>query len=465
MAEIDCKVFVKAAKILQFRSMLTPPKKYNPQLGMFSGLADQLDQKHPMYLLAHAIDWPIFEQAFKVHYSEKMGKPAKPIRLMVSLLMLKYLRNLSDECVVEQWSENLYYQYLSGEQHFQPRLPCVPTELVAFRQRIGEAGAELILKESIRVNKPPDDGQVVVVSLDTTVQEKNITYPTDDKLYKKIIKKCWKIAAKEGLDLRQSYVRTVKKLSQQQRFKHTKKGTKDARKANKKIKVIAGRLVREVARKLPLAVLGVYLPDLKLYRRVLLQKRGDTGKVYSLHEPDVKCYSKGKEHKKFEFGSKASILVDQRTGIIMGAVNFTETLHDSKTLPEALEQYERLTGKEVTEVFVDRGYKGMSAYKASKIHVPKPDKKISRSKRKKHSKRAAIEPVIGHLKADYRLGRNYLKGILGDAMNLILSAAAMNFKRVINLWRTEANRRWQLIYTTLILVYSYLLPKKLKPTF
>jgi len=445
--------------------MLTPSKKYIPQLGLFTGLADQLNQKHPLYQLSHKIDWSFFENAFKIYYSETMGKPSKPIRLMVSLLILKYVRNLSDESLVEQWSENNYYQYFSGEHHFRPAIPCVPTELVAFRQRIGEAGVELILKESIRVNEPPDDGAATVVSVDTTVQEKNITYPTDDKLYKKIIKKCWKIAEEEGIDLRQSYRRVVKKLGHQQRFKNTKTGARDARKANKKIKIIAGRLVRELARKLPLGHLGIYLPDLKLYQRVLSQKRDDRDKVYSLHEPDVKCYAKGKEHKKFEFGSKASILVDQSTGIIMGAINFTETLHDSKTLPEALEQYERLTGKQAGHVFVDRGYKGLKQYKASQIQVPKPDKNISRGKRKKHSKRAAIEPVIGHLKADYRLCRNFLKGILGDLMNVILAAAAMNFKRVMNLWRTEANGSWKLIDILYTFVLKILLPQKLKMTF
>ncbi|MEJ7681058.1 MAG: hypothetical protein WKG06_25035 [Segetibacter sp.] len=155
--------------------------------------------------------------------------------------------------------------------------------------RIGEPGVELILQESIRVNEPPeDDDDRIVISADTTVQEKNITYPTDDKLYKKIIKKCWIIADKESIDLRQSYTRVVKKLSNLQRFKGTKHGGKAARKANKKIKIIAGRLVREIARKLPLISLGRYLPALKLYQRVLSQKRGDSDKIYSLHEPYVK---------------------------------------------------------------------------------------------------------------------------------------------------------------------------------
>ena len=438
-------------------------QKHTPQLGLFGSLADQLDQKHPLYQLANTINWPFFDDAFKKHYSEKMGKPAKPIRLMVSLLILKFLRNLSDENLVEHWAENIYFQYFSGEQFFQPNIPCVPTELIAFRQRIGEPGVELILQESIRINEPPEDSNLV--SVDTTVQEKNITYPTDDKLYKKIIKKCWKIADKEKIDLRQSYTRVVKKLSNLQRFKTTKHGAKAARKANKKIQIIAGRLVREIARKLPLAILGHYLPALKLYQRVLSQKRGDSDKIYSLHEPDVKCYSKGKEHKKFEFGSKVSILVDQNTGIIMGAINFTQTLHDSKTIPEVLEQYERLNGKEAKDVFVDRGYKGIKQYKGATIHVPKPDKNISRSKRKKHSRRAAIEPVIGHLKQDYRLCRNYLHGIIGDNMNVILAAAAMNFKRRINLWRTEAMRCWLLIYKMIINTYWKFFALNFKTTF
>ena len=422
--------------------------KPTTQINIFGGLGDSLDQKHPLYLLANSINRLLFDDTFKEHYSQKMGAPAKPIRLMVSLLILKYVRNLSDENLVEQWSENCYYQYLSGEQIFQPKIPCVPTELVAFRKRIGEAGVELILKESIRINKTeydkPDNN--TIVSLDTTVQEKNITYPTDDKLYKKIIKKCWKIADEEAIDLRQSYSRVIKRLGYTQRFKKKKNGAKEARKANKKIQIIAGRLLRDIARKLPLECLGRYLPDLKLYQTVLSQKRGDSNKIYSLHEPNVKCYSKGKEHKKFEFGSKASIIIDQSTGVILGALNFTETLHDSKTIPEALEQYERLNGTLPKEVFVDRGYRGKSEYKTSKICIPKPDKHITKAQRKRHCKRAAIEPVIGHLKQDYRLCKNYLKGILGDNMNLILAAAAMNFKRRMNLRRTEAIFRWLLLY-------------------
>jgi IS5 family transposase len=157
----------------------------------------------------------------------------------------------------------------------------------------------------------------------------------------------------------------------------------------------------------------------------------------SLHEPQVKCFSKGKEHKKFEFGSKGSLLTTQTTGVIVGAMNFTENVHDSKTLPTALEQYQRLTGKEAKEVYLDRGYPGVNRIGNTQIHIPKPNKNITKSQRKKHKRRAAIEPVIGHLKQNYRLGRNFLKGSFGDSVNLMLAAAAMNFKRMMNKWKAS----------------------------
>ncbi len=279
------------------------------------------------------------------------------------------------------------------------------------------------------------------------------------------IKKCWKIADKESIDLRQSYIRIVKKLSHLQRFKNTKNGAKLAKKANKSIKIIAGRLVRDVAYKLPLSRLGIYLPTLKLYQKVITQKRGDSNKIYSLHEPDVKCYSKGKEHKKFEFGSKVSIAIEQSTGIIVGALNFTQTIHDSKTIPAVIEQVIRLTGLSVKEAYVDRGYKGESQYEETKIRIPKPDKNITKAQRKKHSKRAAIEPVIGHLKKDYRLCRNYLKGIIGDNMNIILAAIGMNFKRVINLLIKEAIVWWKLIYIFYLDVFGHFYTQNVKRGF
>lgn len=442
--------------------MLTKPKN-TTQLGFFITFEDQLNHDHPLFQLANHIQWQVFEDAFSKHYSATQGKPSKPIRLMVSLLILKQLRNLSDESIVEQWSENAYYQYFGGEQIFRPEQPCVSTELVEFRKRIGKEGIELILKESIRINGK--DSNDDTLSGDTTVQEKNITYPTDDKLYKKIIDKCQIIAEKEQIELRQSYKHTIKKLSIIQRLRRNKGGDAKARKASKKVKTIAGRLVRELKRKLPATALNRYSMDLELFSKVLAQKRSDSNKIYSLHEPHVKCYTKGKEHKKFEFGSKVSILVTQKTGVIVGALNFNDTLHDSKTLPDAIEQYERLTGKQAKDIFLDRGYRGPKTINQTNLHTPKPNQNITKTKRKKHRRRAAIEPTIGHLKHDYRMIRNYLKGAIGDEINVMLSAAAMNFKRVMNLWVHGLKFFIEKICFLIVNKYCCLFGLKLKLTF
>jgi IS5 family transposase len=442
--------------------MLSKPKNTS-QMGFYSTFDEQLNHSHPLYKLAKTINWQVFDESFAKHYSATQGKPAKPIRLMVSLLILKQLRNLSDESMVEQWAENSYYQYFSGEIYFASQQPCVATELVEFRKRIGTEGVELIFKESIRINgKDADDENL---SGDTTVQEKNITYPTDDKLYKKIITECRAIADEEQIELRQSYSQTIKKLSTIQRFKRNKNGALAAKKASKKIKTIAGVLIRELHRKLPAVRLSKHSTKLSLYEKIIAQKREDTGKTYSLHEPQVKCYTKGKEHKRFEFGSKVSLLITQKTGVIVGALNFNSTVHDSKTLHKAVEQYERLTNKKAKNIYVDRGYPGQKKINEINIHVPKPDKNITKTKRRRHSRRAAIEPVIGHLKRDYRMGRNFLKGIIGDEINVLMAAAAMNFKRVINLWRSEAIYCWLLIQNFILIVYWNYFVQKIKMTF
>lgn len=426
-------------------------------MNFFSSFEEQLNHQHPLYKLSNAINWKVFEETFSKHYSNTQGRPAKPIRLMTALLILKQLRNLSDESIVEQWSENSYYQYFSGELLFVAKAPCSSTELVEFRKRIGTEGVELIFKESIRVNgKDSDDDNI---SIDTTVQEKNITYPTDDKLYKKIIDKCVKIAKEEGLELRQSFSTTVKKLKTAQRFKNTIQGAAEAKKANKKIKTIAGVLVREIPRKLPADRLTKYSADLELYDKVLKQKKGDSNKTYSLHESHVTCHTKGKAHKRFEFGSKVSIAVTQKKGVIVGALNFSSSLHDSKTLEQVLQQHKALTGKSPKNVWVDRGYRGVSKINETQICVPKKDKNITQTKKKRHKRRAAIEPIIGHLKENYGLRRNFLKGIVGDEINVLLAASAMNFKRVMNLWKQR------ILEVLLSLINLINFNPSLKPTF
>lgn len=401
----------------------------------YSALSVMLNQKHPLFILAHQINWSVFEESFAPLYCLDNGRPAKPIRLMVGLLILKHLRNVSDENIVEQWSENTYYQYFCGELNFIPSVPCEASELVHFRKRIGEWGVELILKESIRVNGK--DGNQEHVSIDSTVQEKNITYPTDAKLHRKIIAKCKAISKKNGLKERQSYTFTLKKLGIDQRFRNHPKNKGKARKADKRVKTIAGRLVRELERQLPKSD---YASQIGLFKRVLTQKRTDKNKIYSLHEPEVQCISKGKEHKKYEFGNKVSIVYTQNTGVIVGAMGFRNEF-DGHTLEPALKQHERLTGNRAQRATVDRGYRGKAHVGETEIAIPKPfnDKKLSKYRqkilRKGFKRRAAIEPVIGHLKADHRLGRNFYKGIFGDNINIMLAAAAYNFKRMMNKWK------------------------------
>jgi IS5 family transposase len=414
---------------------MLPKTKDHQQTSFYTTFEEQLDHRHPLYILANRINWQQFDDAFKPHYSEDKGAPAKPIRLMVSLLILKHVRNLSDESVVEQWAENSYYQYVSGEEVFAAKQPCVSTELVEFRKRIGEEGIELILKESIRINGK--DGQENDATTDTTVQEKNISFPTDSKLHKKIISHCKSIAEKENIDLRQTYTRTLKKLTLLQRFRNHPKNHGKAKKADKKIKTIAGRLVRELERKLP--AVNIYQTELELYKKVLLQKRNDKNKIYSLHEPYVQCISKGKEHKKYEFGSKASIIATKNSGIIIGAINIPKNDYDAHTLEPAIEQQQRLTGYTLKNNYVDRGYRGVKNVLGTNIIVADNNRnKTAYQKQKlRHGfrRRAAIEPRIGHLKSDHRLSRNFYKGVIGDNINVMLAAAAMNFKRMMNKWK------------------------------
>ncbi|NCB83665.1 MAG: IS5 family transposase [Bacteroidia bacterium] len=430
--------------------MLEKPKDQT-QGSLFFSLESTLNHRHPLFILSHKVDWDMFEKAFSPLYCCDNGRPAKPVRLMVGLLILKHVRNLSDESVVEQWSENIYYQYFCGQQEFLPVEPCASSELVHFRHRIGEEGIELILKESIRINGKDGDDQDVY--FDTTVQEKNITFPTDDKLTKKIIKKCLKIAEENNLQLRQTYRRTLKKLSYDQRFRNHPKNKGKAKKADRKVKTIAGRLVRDVERKLGKMALD-YQAALELFKRVLAQKRNDKDKIYSLHEPEVCCISKGKEHKPYEFGNKVSVGWTA-SGVIVGALGFRNE-YDGHTLDRSIEQVERMRKSPPKNGIADRGYRGKSKVRETVIHIPKAfSKKLSlhmqRKEKKYFCKRAGIEPVISHLKADHRLSRNFYKGIFGDNINIILAAAGFNFKRMMNKWKTSFFLFLEQLFLTIIM--------------
>ena len=402
--------------------MKARPAKNDQGNFLYKDLIEQLNPRDPLLLLTKRIPWEHFEARFFGLYSDQ-GRPAKPIRLMVGLMILKQLENLSDERIIEAWVRNPYYQAFCGERHFQWKLPCDPTDLVYFRKRIGEEGARLIFEASVKVHG--DEAKEIEVTVDTTVQEKNITFPTDVKLLTKVIKRCRAIADAEGITLRRSFRRELPGLLRQ-RFK--------SRKLIKRIRTMAGVLIRDLERKLPRESLARHANTLELFRRVQEQRRTDKNKVYSLHEPDVLCIGKGKEHKKYEFGRKASIVLTKTTGIIVGAMSFKENVFDGHTLPQVLEQAWQVTETCPAVAICDRGYRGIDQVGDTRILRPGRAKKSDtpyqrRKARQRFRRRAGIEPVIGHLKQDYRMARNYLKGAIGDVINLFMAAAAFNFRK------------------------------------
>lgn len=429
------------------------PSSNSRQASLFWDLETMLDSKHPLFRLANAVDWSLFEKSFAPLFCADNGRPPKPIRLMTGLLMLKHLRNVSDEQVVAQFTENAYYQYFCGLDAFSTSAPCASSEFVHFRHRIGEEGVELILKESIRVNLVIEDrkkeendrrngkdgrgrksDKEQTAFIDSTVQEKNVTFPTDSKLLNKITDHCHKVAKAEGIKVRQSYAREIKCLKLTQRFRGKSHSRKKVARADRRMRTIAGRLVRELLRKLPSD--SKYREHLELCLRFVNGEFLDGHKIYSLHEPDVLCICKGKEHKKYEFGNKVSI-IRSATGIILGARSFRNE-YDGHTIEESLRQVERITGEKIKTLAGDRGYRGKKEVDGTQILIPDvPNRKDSYyTRRKKHKlfcKRAGIEPTIGHLKSDFRLGRNFYKGVFGDAVNLLLAAAAYNFKRAMRL--------------------------------
>lgn len=417
-------------------------KKPKNQLNFLApSLKEQLNPNHELYLLSDTIKWDYFEEEFGPLYSDK-GRPAHPIRLMVSLLLLKSIYNLSDEILVERhWEMNPYFQYFGGFEQQQWGQPCAASDLVFFRKRIGEQGVQKILKHSIDLHGK--DGQDPHVSIDSTVQEKNITYPTDAKAHKKIIDKCVAKAKKENIILRRTYTRTSKQLVRDTYNGSHPRRRKKANAAKRKLKTIAGRLVRELERKL---ADGLFNNELSIFKRVLAQQKDSKNKIYSLHEPEVYCMSKGKAHKKYEYGCKASVVLGQKSGIILGAMTFKTNVYDGHTLPEVLKQTEELTGKRPKSATVDRGYKGKQMIGTTKINIPKPplkkdtpyQKRKKRKKRKHFRRRAAIEPIIGHLKQDHRVARNFLKGQIGDAINFIMAAAGFNFKKLMSKLKKDA---------------------------
>ncbi len=406
-----------------------------PQLNIFdTPLKRFINLEHELCILSKRIDWDLIEQEFSVYYSD-IGRPSVPIRRMTGLLLLKHIYNLSDEAIVDRWIENPYWQYFSGEKVFQTEKPFDPTEFIHFRNRIGKEGVEKLLKVSIQLfGKEAQEKEVLI---DSTVQEKNITYPTDAKQHKRIIERVNKIAKQQGITLRQTYTRTLKQLMIDQRFHNHPKRQKKAKAALRKIKTIAGRQVRDIERQFTPFQQQKYKELFIIINKILAQQKGDKNKIYSIHEPEVSCIAKGKEAKKFEFGNKSGVVLTKTTKIVVGVIAFENNPYDGHTLEEHLKQTEYLTGSKPKTGIVDRGYRGKKNINGTEIISPTAPKKDAtqyekQKARKRFRARAGIEPVIGHIKHDHRMLRNYLKGVIGDQLNTILAGTGFNLKKMLN---------------------------------
>jgi IS5 family transposase len=402
-------------------------------------LVDFIDMKHELVLLAGKIDWQYFEKEFATLYSN-VGKKSMPVRLMVGSLILKRLYNLGDETLVKEWEMNPYMQYFCGESTFKHKFPCDPSDFVHFRKRIGEEGIEKIFIHSVEIHGKEAQGKMVLS--DTTVQENNVTFPTDAKLAKKIIDRCNKLAEKEGIKQRQNYKRVSKQYLRDTYNSQHPKRRKKAKHAQRRLVTIAGRLLRELERQMEGAVYQKYKEEFELYHRVLNQKREDKNKIYSLHKPFTSCIAKGKAHKQYEFGNKTGLMINPKKLIILGVRTFQGNPHDSKTIEPLLNQMEENLGYKPDEVVYDRGGRGSKQINGIKISIPgRPLKRDSayqkRKKRNKFRRRAAIEPVIGHLKQYFRMGQNYLNGENSPQINALLGAAGWNFKKMMEKLKAE----------------------------
>ena len=390
---------------------------------------------HPLVKLAEEFNWDGFEQQLHPTYCALTGAPGINTRLMVALHFLKHQHDLSDEGVVAKWVENPYWQFFSGMQFFSHQPPIDSSSMTRWRTRLGQSGAESLLMATIQAGlklqaiKPSDFSRV---NVDTTVQTKAVRYPTDARLYDRARERLVKAARKEGLRIKQSYCRVGKRLvMKQSRYAHARQMNR-ARAVQRKLRTNLGRVIREIERQNPPSN-GQAASLLKIAKRIHAQKPQDSGKVYSVHEPNVECIAKGKAGKKYEFGNKVSLAVTSKGNWVVGTMSLEGNPYDGHTLGSQLKQVRDFLGEgRVREVFVDRGYRGHKHEGKEVVYVDRERRgSLPKSLWRLMKRRAAIEPTIGHMKSEHRLERNRLKGTLGNAVNALLSAAAMNFGKLL----------------------------------
>ncbi len=393
-----------------------------------------LDMDHGLVRLAGVIPWDRLAEEFGPLYCADNGRPAVPIRLMAGLHYLKHLKGLSDEQTVHGWVENPYWQFFCGEEFFQHALPIDPSQMTRWRQRIGEEGVERLLQATITAGKTTrtiTEESLDKVIVDTTVQPKAVEHPTDARQYRKVHQAMLRIAEQEGITLRQSYRKLMGRAFQKHGGHAKAKQFKRARKVLRSIKTMAGRVMRDVERKMSDAAFEAHKDTMIKAELILTQKRTTKGKIYSLHAPEVECIAKGKAHKPYEFGVKVSLAVTHKEGFVVGIQACPGNPFDGHTLDGQLDQVERITGKVPGTTFVDRGYKGHGVSEKRSRVLISGTRKLGYTLKRHLRRRSAVEPEIGHMKADGLLGRNFLKGMQGDAINAVLCGAGHNLRKIL----------------------------------
>lgn len=426
-----------------------------------SRLDAMVDPRHPLAVLAGRLDWaqiedriaPLFAFGERTRTLEGAdlfgptpstvgmhagGRPRLPFRLMVSLLYLKHAYGESDESVCERWSENVVWQLFSGMAYYTPQLPCDPTQIGRFRKVLGEAGVEALLAQTMTTAvqvKAVEREALETVVVDTTVQEKAVSYPTDSRLLEVARRKVALEARRAGVELKRSYQKEARQLRRRAGGYAHARQFKRLRRVLKRQRTILGRLLRDVRRKLEAlpeqaqARLAVWLERAE---RIRSQRPKDKGKLYALHAPEVECIGKGKARQPYEFGVKVSVAISHGSGLVVGARSFAGNPYDGHTLSEQLEQA-RILLEDVEAVphtaYADLGFRGVDDELGAVdlIHRGKW-KMLTKQQREALKRRQAIEPVIGHMKQDNGLGRCWLKGAEGDALNAVLAAAGYNIR-------------------------------------
>jgi len=418
--------------------MMTRSKKGNrPEQGRLFNpfLKDIIDLNHPMVRLADSIDWGCFEKVLAPSFCEGNGRPSIPVRMMVGMHYLKHMADVSDEEVLAGWLENPYWQYFTGGVHFEHALPFDSSSMTRWRRCMRREGAEEMLAESIRTGlkaKLIRKSDLERVNVDTTVQEKKIRHPTDARLYHRSIETLVRVAGESGVVLRQTYKRVAKKSMLKIGGYAKARQMKRLKRETRHLKTLAGRVLRDFKRKASEDVTARHRELLERIGRILSQQRHDKNKVYSVHAPEVECIAKGKAHKRYEFGVKAGLVTTSRGNWIVGAKAYPGNPYDGHTLGDAFVQAEAISGTAPKMACCDLAYRGHGYDGPCDVQiVNRYRRQVDKTLRRHWKRRSAIEPVIGHVKADCGGNRNQLKGSDGDMLNILFASAAFNMRKLM----------------------------------